>query len=332
MAPMTRNRAEANGDPNDLMRQYYEQRNSFGLIITEGTAPALVGTAYPMIPGIYTDSQRDHWRPIVDVVHAGGAKIFMQLMHSGRISHILTTGMTPWAPSAVKPKAEIYTPEGTKEIDTPHEMTEVEVGQAIEDFVHAAKNAIEAGFDGIELHSANGYLLHQFLADNTNLRTDRYGGSAEKRTNFVVEVSERVVQAIGAEKVGIRISPAGVFNDIHETETEATYSILLTRLAPLNLAYLHVATQPAFDGIEFARKHWSGTLMVNSGYSDKTKVETATKLVEEGIADIFSFGRIALANPDLPRRLKEGLSLNEADPKTFYSRGPVGYTDYPAIS
>ena len=329
MAPMTRNRADENGDPNDLMVEYYKQRSSFGLIITEGTAPAHVGKAYPAIPGIYTESQIAGWQKITQEVHNSGSRIFMQLMHSGRISHKKITGLDPISASAVKPAGELFTGSGMDPIETPREMSLQEIEETKLAFVSAAKNAIAAGFDGVELHAANGYLLHQFLAPNSNIRTDEYGGSPEKRCRFVIEVVSAVVEAIGADKTAIRISPNGTFNDMAETDTEEMYTYLITAINGLGLAFLHVSDQPGFDSITFARKLYKGCLVANSGYADKTKIETAKRIIESGQADLFSFGRLALANPDLPKRLEQGLELNIGDSKTFYSRGPIGYTDYP---
>jgi N-ethylmaleimide reductase len=331
MAPMTRNRAEIDGEPNDLMAEYYRQRSTFGLIITEGTAPAHVGKAYPGIPGIYTESQSQGWVKIIDGVHDAGGIIFIQLMHSGRISHKAITGLTPLAPSAVLPAGEIFTGSSNEPFQKPAEMNAGDIEEAIESFCRSARLAIDSGADGVEIHAANGYLLHQFLSSNANLRSDQYGGKPENKARFAIEVVKRVTDAIGAERTGIRISPNGLFNDISETEIEQTYKILLDELDSLELAYLHVADQPGFDSIGFARNHFHGVLIANSGYHDKSKIETAIRLIDEEKADLFSFGRLALANPDLPRRIQENLELNRADSKTFYSRGPIGYTDYPPL-
>ena len=329
MAPMTRNRADENGDPNGLMVEYYKQRTSFGLIITEGTAPSHVGKAYPGIPGIYTDSQIAGWKKITEAVHASGGRIFMQLMHSGRISHTKITGLNPISASAVTPAGELFTGSGMDPFETPKEMSLQDIADVKASFGTAAKNAISAGFDGVELHGANGYLLHQFLAPNSNIRTDEYGGSIENRCKFVIEVASAVVEAIGADKTAIRISPNGTFNDMAETDTEEMYTYLINAINNLGLAFLHISNQPGFDSITFARKLFKGCVIANSGYADKTKVETAKRIIESGEADLFSFGRLALANPDLPKRLAQGLELNTGDSKTFYSRGPVGYIDYP---
>ena len=328
MAPMTRNRADQNGDPNDSMVTYYSQRASFGLIVTEGTAPELVGKAYPYIPGIYTSTQIAGWKNITDAVHAKGGKIYLQLMHSGRISHFKITGIHPIAPSAVKPAGEIFTGAGQDSFETPMEMTIEQIRITQDSFVNAAQNAILAGFDGVELHAANGYLLHQFLATNSNVRSDNYGGSAVNRCRFILEVLDAVSEKIGSHRVGIRISPNGTFNDIHEGDLVNTYTHLLNELNTRDISYLHIADQPGFDGIEFSRKNFSGILIANSGYADKSKVETAKAAIATLKADLFSFGRLALANPNLPERLISGAALNEPDSKTFYSGGDTGYLDY----
>ena len=329
MAPMTRNRADENGDPNGLMVEYYKQRSSFGLIITEGTAPAHVGKAYPGIPGIYTQSQVAGWKKVTQAVHESGSRIFLQLMHSGRISHKKIIGLDPISASAVKPAGELFTGSGMDPFETPKAMSLQDIAETKAAFVSAANSAIAAGFDGVELHAANGYLLHQFIAPNSNVLTDEYGGSIENRCKFVIEVLNAVAEAIGADKTSIRISPNGTFNYIAETEIEKTYTYLINAINGMGLAFLHVSNQFGFESIPFARKLYSGSIVANSGYADKTKVETAKRIIETGEADLFSFGRLALANPDLPKRLAQGLELNSGDSKTFYSRGPIGYTDYP---
>ena len=329
MAPMTRSRADENGDPNGLMVEYYKQRSSFGLIITEGTAPAHVGKAYPVIPGIYTQSQVAGWKKVTQAVHESGSRIFLQLMHSGRISHKKIIGLDPISASAVKPAGELFTGSGMDPFETPKAMSLQDIAETKAAFVSAANSAIAAGFDGVELHAANGYLLHQFIAPNSNVRTDEYGGSIENRCKFVIEVLNAVAEAIGADKTSIRISPNGTFNDIAETEIEKTYTYLINAINGMGLAFLHVSNQFGFESIPFARKLYSGSIVANSGYADKTKVETAKRIIETGEADLFSFGRLALANPDLPKRLAQGLELNSGDSKTFYSRGPIRYTDYP---
>ena len=250
-------------------------------------------------------------------------------MHSGRISHKKIIGLDPISASAVKPAGELFTGSGMDPFETPKAMSLQDIAETKAAFVSAANSAIAAGFDGVELHAANGYLLHQFIAPNSNVRTDEYGGSIENRCKFVIEVLNAVAEAIGADKTSIRISPNGTFNDIAETEIEKTYTYLINAINGMGLAFLHVSNQFGFESIPFARKLYSGSIVANSGYADKTKVETAKRIIETGEADLFSFGRLALANPDLPKRLAQGLELNSGDSKTFYSRGPIGYTDYP---
>lgn len=350
MAPMTRNRAEANGDPNDLMATYYAQRSSFALLITEGTAPEQIGKAYPHIPGIFTDSQESNWQKVVEKVRTSTTEpplFFMQLMHSGRISHpeviqahhdLLPPSITspiPQGPSAIKPEGEIFNGTANVPFETPIALSSSEIDRAITSYKDGAVRAIRAGFDGVELHAANGYLMHQFLADNSNKRTDGYGGSLLNRLRFVIEVVDAVTAEIGSERVGIRISPGGTFNDIRESETKETYSKLIDALNGRKLAYLHLANQIDFDAIDLCRDNWKGVFIVNSGYGDKDKINTARTLIEKGRADIFSFGRLALSNPELPKALFAGITdtttLNKPDSKTFYSRGASGYTDYPSF-
>ena len=332
MAPMTRNRAEMNGNPNDLMARYYAQRSSFGLIITEGTQPAAVGQGYPRTAGMHTDAHEAGWRKIASRVHDSGGHIFVQLMHTGRIGHQELTGIPTIGPSAIAPAGKMFTGERMAPYETPKAMDDADIEEAKAAYVGAALRAIAAGCDGVEIHSANGYLPQQFLSDNSNHRIDEYGGSPEKRASFVIETMQAVSKAIGAARVGIRISPGATVNDILESEIEATYGALLDGISPLGLAYLHVIEQPKFDGISFSRDSWNGSLMVNTGVEDQDKVGSAKRLVEEGIADLVSFARLALANPDLPRRIKEFRPLNLPDRNTFYTNEEAGYTDYPVIS
>lgn len=332
MAPMTRNRAEVNGNPNELMARYYAQRSSFGLIITEGTQPAAVGQGYFRTAGMHTDAHEDGWRKIASRVHEAGGHIFVQLMHTGRIGHQELTGIPPIGPSAIAPAGKVFTGKRMAPFETPKAMDGADIEAAKAAYVGAALRAIAAGCDGVEIHSANGYLPQQFLSDNSNHRTDEYGGSPEKRASFVVEIVEAVAEAIGAARVGIRISPGATVNDILESEIEATYGALLDRLSPLGLAYLHVIKQPSFDGITFSRDRWNGSLMVNTGVDDQDKVGSAKRLVKDGIADLVSFARLALANPDLPRRIKESRPLNSPDRNTFYTNEEAGYIDYPALT
>ena len=337
MCPLTRNRATDN-IPNALMAQYYAQRASVGLIITEGTSPSPNGLGYPRIPGIFSDAQVAGWKPIADAVHAGGAKIFMQFMHCGRIAHPLNlpAGARVLAPSAVAAAGEMYTDaEGLKPHPVPQAMTGADIETAIAEYVQGAKNAVAAGFDGIELHSANGYLLEQFIRPNTNLRTDRYGGSIENRARFVLEVAEATIAAIGKDKVGIRLSPFGVFNDMPLYDAmEAEYTWLAQQLNARGLVYIHLVDHspqgapPVPDSIKASiRKAFKRSLILSGGY-DAARAESD---LAAGKCDLVAFGRPALANPDLVKRLQTGAALNSPDVDTFYTPGPAGYTDYPTL-
>ena len=331
MAPLTRNRAGGGEAPTELAAEYYAQRAGAGLIITEGTQPSAVGQGYPHTPGLHTDEQVAGWTLVADAVHARGGKIVAQLMHAGRISHRLITGLQPVAPSAITPAGEVYTEHGMKPFDTPRALQTAELAGVVAEFVDAARRAVQAGLDGVELHAANGYLLQQFLADGSNTRTDGYGGSPHNRARFVVEVATAVSQAIGAERVGIRVSPGSTFNGITETETEQTYAALLDGLNPLGLLYLHVLEGPDTDFHEQLRKQWDGTVIFNTGFTGPSDLGTAQEALDSGAADLFSIGRGFLANPDLVERLRVGAKLNQPDMATFYSGGPKGYTDYPGL-
>ena len=335
MSPMTRNRAIGN-IPNDLMVEYYAQRASAGLIITEGTSPSPNGLGYPRIPGIFSEAQTKAWAPIADAVHAGGAKIFMQLMHTGRIGHPLNlpAGARVLAPSAVAAAGEMYTDaEGPQPHPVPTAMTAGDIEHTKQEYVQAARNAIAAGFDGIELHGANGYLLEQFIRPNTNLRTDAYGGSIENRTRFALEVVDCVCEAIGKDKVGIRLSPFGVFNDMPPyDEMEADYAYLTEQLDALGLTYLHIVDHSSMgaptvpDSMKATmRRLFKRTLILSGGYNaDQARSDLAA-----GKGDLIAVGRPFLANPDLPARWKTSVALNEPDFDTFYTPGEKGYTDYP---
>ncbi|MEV7469110.1 alkene reductase [Streptomyces kronopolitis] len=334
MAPMTRSRAYGPGaEPTELMATYYAQRAGAGLIVTEGIQPSVVGQGYPDTPGLHSAGQVRAWRTVTDAVHHEGGAIFAQLMHTGRIGHpsLLPDGLEPVGPSAVTAKGQVFTHEGPKEYVTPKELTETEIRQTIADFAAAARNAIEAGFDGVELHGANGYLIHQFLAPNTNLRTDAWGGDTESRIRFAVEVTAAVSEAIGADRVGLRISPGNQYNDIAEDNPDEVYLALLERLAGLDLAYLHLMEGPNRDLTPRLRKAWAGTFVLNPfTYPDVTGPD-ALGLIEDGSADMVAFGSLFLANPDLPRRLASGGPFNAADKATFYGGDHRGYTDYPAL-
>jgi N-ethylmaleimide reductase len=337
MAPMTRSRAIDN-IPNALMVEYYAQRSSAGLIITEGTSPSPNGLGYPRIPGIFSPAQVEGWKAITDAVHAKGAKIFVQLMHCGRIAHQLNlpSGAIILAPSAVTASGEMYTDaEGMKPHPVPKAMTEEDIKTTIAEYVQAAKNAVTAGFDGIELHSANGYLLEQFIRPNTNQRIDRYGGAIENRACFVLEVAEAVIAAIGKDMVGIRLSPYGVFNDMPLYDTmEADYTYLAQQLNARGLVYIHLVDHssmgapPVPDTMKATfRKIFKRTLILSGGYD----AERAESDLVERKCDLIAVGRPFLANPDLLTRWKTGAALNEPDMDTFYTPGLKGYTDYPAM-
>jgi len=335
MSPMTRNRATGN-IPNDLMVEYYAQRASAGLIITEGTSPSPNGLGYPRIPGIFSAEQVAGWKQITDAVHAGGAKMFMQFMHCGRIGHALNlpAGARLLAPSAIAAAGDIYTDaEGMKPNGTPQAMTEADIQTAIEEYAQAAKNAVAAGCDGIELHGANGYLLEQFIRPNSNQRTDRYGGTIENRARFVLEVADAVIKAIGKDKVGIRLSPYGVFNDMPLYDAmEADYTYLAQQLNARGLVYIHLVDHspmgapPVPDAIkQMFRSTFKGALILSGGY-DAARAESD---LAAGKCDLIAVGRLFIANPDLVARWKAGAVLNEVDMSTFYTPGAKGYTDYP---
>jgi N-ethylmaleimide reductase len=335
MAPMTRNRATSDGVPTQSMVTYYAQRASVGLIITEGTMPSENSKAYLDIPGCFNPVQVQEWAKVTKAVHQQGGHIFLQIMHGGRVAHssLLPSGMHPVGPSAIQAEGSVYTDAGEVPFEMPAEMSQVEIENTKKQFVECALLAIDAGFDGVELHAANGYLLNQFLASNTNHRSDEYGGTPEKRTQFVVEVVDEICAAIGADRTAIRISPNGTFNDIFEETLEETYSELLTKLAPYGLAYLHIIELPGFDSIPWARSRWSGTLIVNTDETQVDKIGAARKVMESGNADMVSFGRLVLANPDFVARLgKPESPMNDPDEDTFYGGGDNGYIDYPTIS
>lgn len=332
MAPMTRCRA-LGGVPNALMREYYSQRASAGLIITEGTSPSPNGLGYARIPGLYSPEQVEGWRSVVDGVHGAGGRIFVQLMHVGRIAHPanLPSGARVLAPSAVPAEGKMWTDsEGLQPLATPEAMTAADLRDTLAEFVASAKNARAAGFDGIELHAANGYLLEQFLHPHTNRRSDEYGGSVERRIRFVIEVARAAAEVLGADRVGMRLSPHGTFNDLppHD-EVEATYTALARELR--GLLYLHVVghTHDSFGKTSAAiRTTFGGPLIVNGGYD----LERAERVLAAGEAQLVSFGKPFISNPDLVRRLEQRSTLAAANAATFYTAGAEGYADYPALA
>ncbi|MDT0546880.1 MULTISPECIES: alkene reductase [Streptomyces] len=335
MAPMTRSRAYGAGaTPTDLMATYYAQRAGAGLIVTEGTQPSVVGQGYPDTPGLHSAEQVEAWRKVTDAVHDEGGVIFAQLMHTGRIGHpsLLPDDQLPVGPSAVAPQGQVFTHEGPKDFVTPKELTEAEITRTIDEFAVAARNAVAAGFDGVEIHGANGYLVHQFLAPNANRRTDAWGGSVDGRIRFAVEVATAVAQAIGGEKVGFRISPGNPYNDIAEDDLQETYGALVARLAPLGLAYLHQMEAPGVrDLVLRLRKEWPGTFILNPFTGTDPTGPDELGLVEDGIADLIAYGALYLANPDLPARLAAGGPFNTPDRATSFGGDHRGYTDYPAL-
>lgn len=337
MAPLTRNRAGADGVPGELMVTHYAQRASAGLIIAEGTTPNAVGQSYPHIPGIHTPAQVAGWRRVTDAVHAAGGRMFLQLQHSGRVGHPDTSGHVPLAPSAVPLPEPLHTPSGFQDAVVPRAMTERDIRSTIADFATAARNAVAAGFAGVEVHSANGHLLHQFLSQNTNLRTDGWGGSVEGRIRFTVEVVRAVVEAVGRERVGVRVSPGADVNGVVEGDTHEIYPALLKALADIDPGYLHqVHADP--DGPLFAeiRGAWAGTLIANPVLTREEVaadggLRGAERLLAEG-ADLVALGRGFIANPDFAERLRTGAPLNELRPEfLMHVHGAEGYNDYPAL-
>lgn len=336
MAPLTRNRATPAHVPNALMREYYVQRASFGLIITEGTSPSADGLGYARIPGIFDAKQIAAWRLVTDGVHAAGGRIFVQLMHCGRASHVdnLPAGARVVGSTSVALPDSIFTDtKGLQPASSPHALTDDEVTVVVAEYAHAATSAIAAGFDGVELHSANGYLMEQFLNANVNTRTDRWGGSIAGRNRFTIEVARAVSAAIGSARTGIRVSPYGAFNATGAfPDVEDQYLALATALGTQGLAYLHLVDHssmgaPAIPAkFRAALRHAFGGVFIASGGMDLEKAEA---VLASGDADLVAFGRHALANPDLPARLEHGLALNVPDATTFYTPGAKGYTDYP---
>ncbi|GAA1297143.1 alkene reductase [Saccharothrix xinjiangensis] len=333
MAPMTRSRARGTL-PTAATAEYYAQRASAGLIVTEGIQPSAVGQGYPDTPGLHSDEQVAAWRVVTDAVHEAGGRIFAQLMHAGRIGHpsVLPGGLRPVGASAVRPAGKLFTGTGLEEFPTPVELTGAEVEATIADFAAAARNAVAAGFDGVELHGANGYLLHQFLAGNSNLRTDEWGGPVENRIRFVVEVARATADAIGAHRVGLRISPANRYNDIAEDDHEQLYPALVDAINPLGLAYLHIAEQDQRPLTLELRKRFAGALILNPHTPDRVTGADDLGLLEDGTADALAFGALFLANPDLPARLASGGPFTSPDPTTFFGGTEKGYTDYPALA
>jgi N-ethylmaleimide reductase len=336
MAPMTRCRAEGHV-PDERMARYYVQRASAGLIVTEATQVSPLSIGYPQTPGIHSAEQVEGWKQVTRAVHEADGRIFLQLWHVGRIAHpAWIGGEQPVAPSAVAAAGQTWTPEGMQPHATPRALESDEIPDLVEQYRVGAANAKAAGFDGVEIHAANGYLIDQFLRDRTNQRTDRYGGSIENRARFLLEVTEAVVGEWGARQVGVRLSPSGTFNDMGDSDSEATFGWVARALNGHPLAYLHVVEAGEADlrhggrsvPTRLLRSAFEGVLMVNGAYTG----ERAEQVLSSGGADLVSFGTAFLANPDLPARLAAGAGLNAPDPETFYAGGEKGYLDYPALT
>ncbi len=338
MAPLTRCRAGEGNVPNELNAEYYAQRASAGLIISEATAVTPRGYGYPNTPGIHTASQVEGWRKVTEAVHAKGGHIYLQLWNVGRISHTVfqPNGELPIAPSSIQPKGKIFTGTGMEEYPTPRALETVEMPGIIAEYIHGAILAKEAGFDGVEIHNANGYLLDQFLRDGTNHRTDLYGGSVQNRARLTIEVTEAVVGVWGADRVGIRFSPSGVFNDMHDSNPLETFGYVLGELNRFGLAYAHITQVTAQDiahgatggvGPKELRPTWKGKIVSAGGFT----LESGNAALTEGWADAIAFGVPFLSNPDLPERFSRNAELNKPDEATFYAPGPEGYTDYPFL-
>lgn len=337
MAPMTRNRAGSGNVPNALNATYYAQRASAGLIVTEATQISPQGLGYPGTPGIHAAEQIAGWKLVTDAVHAAGGRISLQLWHVGRISHpsLQPGGALPVAPSAIAPAGQAWTLDGMKPYVTPHALTVEEIASVVDDYRRGAAHARQAGFDGVELHGANGYLIDQFLRDKSNRRTDRYGGSALNRTRFLIDVTEALLGEWDAARVGVRLSPTNPFNDMGDSHPAATFAAAVQELNRLKLGYLHIVepgdTDPVPDSetpdLSFFRRLWRGPLIANKGYD----LARANTVLRDGNADLVSFATLYLANPDLPERLRRGGPFNAAERKTFYGGGAAGYTDYPTL-
>lgn len=330
MSPMTRSRAAANGVPSELTIDYYAQRASAGLILTEGTAPSANGIGYIRTPAIETAEQVAAWKKITDAVRAQDGRMFMQLMHVGRIGSSLNRYIDRplVAPSAVKAAGQIFTAEGMQDLPEPVALSTAEVGGVIEEYATATRNALAAGFKGVELHSASGYLPMQFLSSNTNQRTDGYGGSVKNRIRFVLETLDAMIAAAGdASRIGIKIAPGMPFNDIQDADPKETYTELVKAIAGKGLAYLHVLKTTIPDTFELLRPLYAGTFLVNGGFTK----ESGAAALKSGLADFIVYGKPFIANPDLPERFAKDAPLAVADPSVFYSPGPVGYTDWPKL-
>jgi NADPH2 dehydrogenase len=332
MAPMTRGRALPNGTPSEISAKYYAQRAGVGLLITEGTQPSEDGQGYLNTPGIHTGAHVEGWRKISSAVHDEGGRLFIQLMHVGRMSHPDNTPhhRQPVAPSAIAPEAQMFTMKGMVPIPEPRALSLDEIAAVTAEFVHAARLAIKAGADGVEIHGANGYLIQQFIAPNANVRTDEYGGSIDNRIRFALEVTRAVANAIGPDRTAIRLSPGLNLGDLHEgSEGPDLYRRLVAELDEVGLAYLHLVHIGDEALLADLRRAWSGTLILNRAGGGRERVG---KDIAAGAADMESFGQMVLANPDFVERIRTGAPLNEPRKELLYAGGAAGYTDYPTLS
>ncbi|HEU4669509.1 MAG TPA: alkene reductase [Dyella sp.] len=337
MAPLTRNRAGEGNTVGALQATYYSQRASAGLIIAEATQVVPEGQGYIATPGIHSDAQVASWKEVTDAVHAAGGRIVLQLWHVGRISHtsLQPDGQAPVAPSAIRAEAKVFTADGFTDVSMPRALELAEIPALVDSYRQAARRAIDAGFDGVEVHAANGYLIDQFLRDKTNRRTDAYGGSIENRTRLLFEVCEAVAKEIGAGRTGVRLSPLTPFGDIADSHPQALFNRAVERLATLDLAFIHVIEgetggnrEPQPFDYAAMRKPFKGAWIVNNGYDRAMAIDA----VASGRADLVAFGRAFIANPDLPHRLREDAPLNALDGDTLYGGGSKGYTDYPSLT
>ena len=337
MAPLTRGRADRDAVPTDMMVEYYTQRASAGLIISEATGISREGLGWPFAPGLWTDAQVAAWKPVTDSVHAAGGRIVAQLWHMGRQGHSSVYETQPVSSSATATEGQAHTFEGKKDFEVARPLETNEIPRLLNDYELATKNALAAGFDGVQIHAANGYLIDQFLRDNANFRTDEYGGSIENRVRLLREVAERVISVAGADRVSVRLSPNGDSQGVDDSNPEALFTAAAKALSDLGIAFLELR-EPGPDGTfgktdvpklsPAIRKAFNGVLIVNSDY---TTVEEAQAELDSGNADAITFGRTFIANPDLPERLRTGAPLAKDDAKTWYSQGPEGYIDYPAL-
>ncbi|CAN5192061.1 alkene reductase [soil metagenome] len=333
MAQLTRSRADADGTPSVLAAQYYAQRAQAGLIISEATAVCeQANGAYMSTPGIYTDRHQDKWAEIASAVHGAGGKMFVQLWHVGRMAHPEISGFEVVGPSPIAADLLTHTPSGKQPLPVPRALRIDEIESIVQQFRVAARRAVDAGMDGVEIHGANGYLLHEFSSDVVNQRTDVYGGSPQNRARFTAEVVEAVAAEIGAGRVGLRLSPGNTAGDMRENDTVGTYEALLDRISPLGLAYLHLLIHPDDPAFGALRGAWPGSLVLNTGRDRDASFCQLEELAEWGVISAAAVGRSFLANPDLIDRLKVGAELNEPDVATFYAPGPAGYTDYPTLA